>query len=93
MRMIHLQQLNTPSSFFFKLETTSKNQKQILSLLSADGKTLTDLSDIKLTVKNYFSNLYSAKHTSLNHTHLFTTSLPTLTETQKLTVEGEITLA
>jgi len=91
MRMVHLQQLMTPSRLFFKLETSSKNHKQILSLRSADGRILTDPSDIKLTVKNFFSHLYSSKPTSLGHTHSFTDPLPTLTEAQNLTVEGEIT--
>ena len=49
MRMVHLQQLNTPSRLVFKLETASKNHKQILSLHFADERILTDSSDIKLS--------------------------------------------
>ena len=50
---------DTPNKRFFQLEGVKKSQRQILSLLDAEGNIIQNESDVRRLVKNYFADLFA----------------------------------
>ena len=69
-----------------------KTSHQIASLKTKEGRITYCQKDIRVSLKDYFSELYQAKSTDNEIVESLTSSLPTLSESARLQRDKEITL-
>ena len=80
------------SKYFCSLEKRHYTSKQMTKITKIDGNTSTDLNTILQEVNSFYANLYSEKPVDKLDFNLINKNIPKLTDNDKNSLEGEITL-
>ena len=94
--LVHLRmskiRLDIPNKDFFNLEKATKTSQQIHSLRSPEGVLLTRQSDIKNSLQNFYSKLFSRRMIDKTVANGMIDFLPSLSEEQRHYLDGDISL-
>ena len=92
-RVKHYELGDKPTKYFFELEKRNGIAKT-LTHLKVDDRTITDQKDILMEQREYYKRLYSKKETDISDLCTFVEDrhINRLSDVQKMSCEGEITL-
>jgi len=84
--------MDAPSSFFFNLERKEGERKQMLHLKLPDGTLTTNPKEMRNHAKNFYSDLFKARHCDINCMEDLLRDLPKITDDQRQLLEADIHL-
>lgn len=85
-----------PSKYFCNLENRNFVSKRMTSLINNEGREITQQSEIKTEVNNFYKNLYTSKEHLIEDVNLeekLCESTPKLSEDQAFSIEGLISFS
>jgi len=91
-RFSSLQEMDAPSSFFFNLERKEGERKQMLHLKLPDGTLTTNPKEMRNHAKNFYSDLFKARHCDINCMEDLLRDLPKITDDQRQLLDADIHL-
>ncbi|KAG7478661.1 hypothetical protein JOB18_005256 [Solea senegalensis] len=84
--------MDAPSKFFFSLEKTVAQRKQIVCLQLPDGKLTSDQAEIKRQVVNFYTELFGDEGCDGDASAALTLDLPQLSPEERCTLSSDITI-
>ncbi|KAK3531057.1 hypothetical protein QTP70_008761 [Hemibagrus guttatus] len=89
-RFTTLEDMDAPSAFFFNLERSTAQHRQMVCLRLPDGRVTTDITEMRQHAVDLYSGLYTAE--DCDCTEQFTLGLPQIDSESKAVLDSDFTL-
>ena len=91
-RFLQLKDMDAPSSFFFNLERSVAQRKQMTCLKLPDGRVTTSPSEMRTHAMDFYADLFGAEQCSMECREELLEGLPQLIPGEKASLDSELTL-
>uniref|UniRef100_A0A671WHQ0 Reverse transcriptase domain-containing protein n=1 Tax=Sparus aurata TaxID=8175 RepID=A0A671WHQ0_SPAAU len=91
-RYLKLKDMDAPSSFFFDLERSVAQRKQMTCLELPGGRVTTDPEEMRSHASDFYTNLFGRESCSMDSFRELLEGLPQLSQEERATLDGELTL-
>lgn len=87
-RFIAVNEMDAPSAYFFNLERSVAQHKQMVCLRLPDGRVTTDIAEMRHHAVDFYSCLYTAEHCDLDCAEQLFKGLPKLDSDSKTALDS-----
>ncbi|KAK2904012.1 hypothetical protein Q8A73_010669 [Channa argus] len=91
-RLLQLEHMDAPSSFFFNLEKSVAQRKQMTCLKLPGGRLTSNPSEMRRHAVDFYSDLFSAEDCNMEHREKLLDGLPQLAQEERAALDSPLTL-
>ncbi|KAK2897108.1 hypothetical protein Q8A73_013488 [Channa argus] len=91
-RLLQLEHMDAPSSFFFNLEKSVARRKQMTCLKLPGGRLTSNPSEMRRHAVDFYSDLFSAEDCNMEHREKLLDGLPQLAQEELAALDSPLTL-